>query len=346
MAKMKEIMTRAAEKLGIAGLAQKARTATDYDDVLAEISAQLDAARQEFADLEAKRPTLLLEGGDMDEYHRALNEVQQRLATLAATQTETQRRRDEAATTEAKVNLEAEAERVRKEHLEGYERDLNEEYLAMVAVIRNGEKLEAHDRAVKDFNFQAQAAGRPDLIMNLSSLRMRLAESLFEGSALLPKPERLGQVDPDLARRLRAFRDTRDDQKAKAKLMAKHGVSQQMLDATETDAAFQLRMANWQARARDAIVRDDPLRVAGDRAVEMIERTVFYQDAHHASRNRRRVEVRQHVDVNGGVYDNIRPLDGRGQMPLTRRLNAIGQDLDSRPAREQSLMEIRKQAEG
>lgn len=130
--------------------------------------------------------------------------------------------------------------------------------------VESGRAIKAAEKAIANANYETEHAGDPTSRYGpgAGGGESIAVSSLDAAAASGPR----GIVDADLARQLRIFTSRLSEVRKKQALMKRHGVTEQLLDATETDSSFNLRCQNYEQMVADTIKREDPLKKL---AVEM-----------------------------------------------------------------------------
>jgi hypothetical protein len=265
-----KIAEKLSAALGIARLAKAAQTPHDFEAVVERARSELDAKRRLLASLEKRAESILLDGGDEVALYARISRTQDEVTTWRLNLAEAEVRRDAAATANYKADLEANMQSVLDLEVPGAEQALRDYHDAARAAADALDRYNAHVDAIKKSDATAKANDRPDLVIDASALRQRLG-----GELLGPHDE--------------SDKPVRGDE--------------------ESDAAYSLRLQNWGTHKMDAARRDDPLRVAGEKAVAAIEAFIRPEGTVEASRGVRRMEVARYQTSQGPVR-KIRPVDG------------------------------------
>ncbi|MPZ58309.1 MAG: hypothetical protein GEU91_17810 [Rhizobiales bacterium] len=232
MAKVKE---DTATDPSIAELASSAKTADQHGEVVKAVTALLDGARRDLAALENGRESVVLSGGNLAAHSRSVSEAGETLKTLTAARAAAQERYQQALRSEQRVAFERDAAALYERAVPALTDAWRKLHGLLSEVEQVGGEIERLEREVSDWNSRCRQHDRLDLVQRVSGPRERVA-----GEIGIPFPPRLTPVP--------------------------------VLMPRESEEAFALRVSNHQSQRAWSGHEAEPLRVAGKKAVKVIER--------------------------------------------------------------------------
>lgn len=256
----------------IASLASTAKTADDYQALLTRIQSDLDAAETALSELEMRRKDVVLNGEDVDAYHRHLLTAAEKVKTLTAAADAVNDQLQDAIAKEARANLEARATTVREKSVPAYHDALRSLNSAMDAVLKVCDEIAVHRDQIEGLNELVDRKSRADLRISLSRLR--------------------ADVTGDLAGPSQAFQPPKVHQMP-----------------GETDEAFELRLNNARNLASQRATLADPIRAKAEQAIMAIQANAFEMGAHERFRNHRVINTKSFIGPYGEAVLKVQNAD-------------------------------------
>jgi hypothetical protein len=246
--------------------AKAPQTSEEHLAVMTSVRRQLDEAEAACSELEQKRSSVVLSGGDIDAFHMDLFKAVEKVKTLdAALQTAT-KSYEAAVASEAQANLEERAEIARTKHTPALKEAWRKFHAATTAVVEASAGLNAALNEIEGVNHMVRHHGRTDLVLSLSRIRADVSQEL--GGETVER-KRLVRME------------------------------------NESDEAFTLRQGNADSIGSKAAAQREPIRSQGEKALFAIQEHAFEMGAHERARNFRLVNAQNYVTQDGQMVEKI-----------------------------------------
>lgn len=285
----------------IAKMAEAAQTAEQLAVVLFTVEEELAAAEDELGTLENRRQDVILNGENLEVFHRDLLMAREKVETFTMAKKSLSSRHEAAVAKEEIAALETHAASERGVISEGVKdcwRRLHSAMLTMRGIVDDLGRLRTQ---AESLNWQAERHGREDLKLPLQPLRAAVAVEIV-GRPLQVAPMHVQRMGERIYVEVSGVKEPRG----------------------ESDEAFGLREGNAQARAIREGELADPFKALGEHVLASIEEIVFDMDAHQRARNRRLVNV-----------TSFKTHDGRAGKRITDTLGPDGTPMAGAPHKPQ-----------
>lgn len=297
----KSILKTAVEFLSIPQRFKAARTAADFNAVIAELDTQIREATMARDRIEDERPTVILNGEDPADFSRRLFEATDRVKTLQANRDEATRKRSEARQQEATSDLEERAGKVRTASEAAMQDSLRGIHTALDAISEYSRTYRDHERSVRGMNGEVRNRQRPDLEVDLHLIRQNALAEL-RGSAA--RTEEIEAPTPPVRKPVARQQGESDEYYKQRDEIA----WQDQLSVYERQ--LELRRLNASAKADRAESLGDPLKVAWERAEKAAFDICNPMDPTERARNRRIVNIQSFRNSDGGGVRKVQANDG------------------------------------